>query len=169
MLINIRHHCLVVARVANKILTGLTLFAPDHAQPDRQLVISAALLHDIAKTPCLEGKCNHAEVGGAICREHGYRHIASIVEQHVILHNFDSERYADGHFNAEDIIFYADKRVRHDKVVSLDERMDYIMERYGKGDPTREARIRKYFDQAVDMEHSLCSWLPYTAEELGLF
>ncbi|MFA4855017.1 MAG: HDIG domain-containing metalloprotein [archaeon] len=31
----------------------------------------------------------------------------------------------------EKIVYYADKRVNHDKIVSLDERFDYLLKRYG--------------------------------------
>jgi len=167
MLDNIRHHSLVVARLAAQIQEGLSTVAPNHAQADRNLVISGALLHDIAKTPCLNSNCDHAKVGGEICRSHGYPEIAAIVEQHVLLWEYEPGRYADGIFTAREIVYYADKRVRHNAVVNLDQRLEYILKHYGKGNPTRELLIRENFDKCITFEQYLFRWLPFAADDLG--
>ena len=169
MLANIRHHSLVVARLAEQIQEGLTAFSPKHPQVDRHLVISGALLHDIAKTPCLNSNCDHAQVGGEICRKHGYPEIATIVEQHVLLWEYDPCRYVEGCFTASEIVYYADKRVRHNVVVNLDQRLEYILEHYGKGNPTRHALIRENFKKCYTLEQYLFRWLPFAPHDLGRF
>lgn len=169
MLANIRHHSLVVARLAEQIRAGLCAVVPDRPQADRHLVISGALLHDIAKTPCLGTTCDHAKAGAEICRRQGYPAIAAIVEQHVLLRDFDPDRYAAGHFTAREIVYYADKRVRHNVVVNLDERLEYILDHYGRGNPDRQGLIRENFKKCTTLEYYLFRWLPFAPTELGRF
>lgn len=169
MLPNIRHHSLVVARLAEQLYQGLRLFAPGRAQADRQLVITGALLHDIAKTPCLNTTCDHARAGGEICRRHGFAEIAAIVEEHVLLRQYDPERYRTGTFSARELVYYADKRVRHNVVVALDERLEYIIDHYGKNNPERRQLIRDNFQKCLSLEQHLFRWLPFAPEDLGAF
>jgi len=169
MLANIRHHSLVVARLAEQLQAGLCAFAPDRSQADRHLVISGALLHDIAKPPCLNSNRDHAKAGAEICRHHGYPEIAAIVEQHVILWDYSPDRYRDGRFTAREIVYYADKRVRHNVVVDLDERLEYILDHYGKGNPERQVLIQENFNKCLTLEHYLFHWLPFGPTELGRF
>jgi putative nucleotidyltransferase with HDIG domain len=169
MLANIRHHSLVVARLAEQIHAGLSASVPERLQTDRLLVISGALLHDIAKTPCLNTSSDHAKEGGAICRRHGYPEIAAVVEQHVLLWEYDPDRYAEGRFTAREIVYYADKRVRHNVVVHLDQRLEYILEHYGKGHPSRHALIRENFKKCISLEQHLFRWLPFAPHDLGRF
>jgi len=169
MLPNIRHHSLVVARLAEQLQCGLCAVAPDHHQADLQLVISGALLHDIAKTPCLGGVCDHAKAGADICRRHGYPEIAAIVEQHVRLWDFNPARYEQGRFNALELVYYADKRVLYSRVVDLDQRLEYILNHYGKDNPERQTLIRENFDRCLTLERHLFRWLPFGPADLGRF
>ena len=169
MLPNIRHHSLVVARLAEQLISGLIAANPDRPQPDRALVIAGALLHDIAKTPCLNSDCDHARMGGEICREHGFAEIAAIVEEHVRLRDFDPNRYDDGRFTAPEIVYYADKRVRHNVVVHLDERLEYIIDHYGRGNPVRHRLIQENFQSCLNLEEHLFRWLPFPPARLGAF
>lgn len=166
MLNNIRHHSLVVARIADTLIIELLDDPSESSAPERALVLAGALLHDIAKTPCLDGSCDHASAGGDICRRHGYPEVASIVEEHVILKNHDPKRYKNGQFTAREIVYYADKRVRHDQIVSLDERLDYIIEHYGNKDPKLHQLIRDNFLRCRELERALFSFLPFSAESL---
>ena len=166
MLVNIRCHSLVVARIADLLATTLQENGLQQL-PDRQLCISGALLHDIAKTPCLDGNCDHALAGAEICLKLGYPEIAAIVEEHVILKDHNPDRYAQGIFSAREIVYYADKRVRHDEIVSLDKRLEYIIERYGNDDAHRHELIRANFDQCVQLEGFLFKFLGFPPEELA--
>jgi putative nucleotidyltransferase with HDIG domain len=169
MLTNIRHHSLVVARLAEQLQAGLCTTAPEQPHPDRSLVIAGALLHDIAKTACLNSNCDHARIGAEICRRHDFPEIAAIVEEHVILSNFEPDRYQTGQFSAGEIVYYADKRVRHIVVVNLNERLEYILDHYGKDNPTRHQLIRENFKKCLTLEHYLFQWLPYGPGDLGAF
>lgn len=167
MLANIRRHSLVVARLAMQLLAGLHAMQPDRPQAPRELVLAGALLHDIAKAPCLGGRCDHAREGALICRREGYPRVAEIVAQHVRLAPFAEARYEAGLFGAPELVHYADKRVRHHCVVSLDERLEYILERYGRNNPERCRAIELHFRQCRRLEQLLFRRLPFPPEELG--
>lgn len=169
MLDNIRAHSFVVARVAGALVDGLgrTGKAIDPL-PDLAEVTAGALLHDIAKTLCLHTACHHAEVGQLICIELGYPDIGEIVAEHVVLKNFSAESYARGLFGAKEIVFYADKRVCHDQVVPLAQRLDYILERYGDKNPIKEKYIRLNFQRTLDFEQFLFEFLDFPPEEVLL-
>ena len=158
MLDNIRAHSLMVARVSEVLFAALNKDTPAEAHhPAAELIISGALLHDIAKTPCLDQNCDHAKQGRDICLQHGFPEVAEIVREHVILFEFSPQRYARGDFLAKELVYYADKRVRHDEIVSLDERLSYILTRYGNNDPKRHRLIKENFDRCRQLETFLFS------------
>ena len=168
MLDNIRQHSFVVARVAETILQNLNLsFDKDILPPDRDLVLAGALLHDIAKTKCLDGSCRHAEEGEQICIDHGFPDVGTIVGEHVILKSFTPENYRRGYFGAREIVYYSDKRVTHTTIVSLEDRLKYIVDRYGDGSNYIEDRIRENFQQCLDLEKYLFSFLPFAPEDIA--
>lgn len=168
MLDNIRQHSFVVARVAETILQNLNLsFDKDILPPDRDLVLAGALLHDIAKTKCLDGSCRHAEEGEQICIDHGFPDVGTIVGEHVILKSFTPENYRRGYFGAREIVYYSDKRVTHTTIVSLEDRLKYIVDRYGDGSRYIEDRIRENFQQCLDLEKYLFSFLPFAPEDIA--
>ncbi len=165
---NIRAHSLTVARVAETLLTGMAETRVSSTNvPDTDLVLAGALLHDIAKTLCLGNQCDHARIGRDICLELGYPAIGEIVREHVVLKDFSIERYAQGIFFAKEIVYYADKRVRHDSIVSLHERMAYIIERYGNQDNFRHQQIEENFQRCRILEQHLFSHINFAATELA--
>jgi len=168
MLDNIRQHSLLVARVAETLVRNLDVPAAETSAADSiDVVLAGALLHDIAKTRCLDGSCRHAEEGQLICEQHGYPEIGRIVGEHVILSSFTPDRYRDGIFPAREIVYYADKRVRHDRIVSLQDRLDYIIERYSDRNPLIEQRIKDNFLTCLELEEYLFSFLPFPADRLA--
>lgn len=132
MLPNIVAHSVQVRNVALAIVDSLAESSP----VNRDLVSAAALLHDISKTRTIRtGEMRHDLIGGELLRELGYDEIATITEQHVVLDNFDP----DGPLEEKEIVYYADKRVMHDKIVTINTRVDDLMDRYGRDNE----RIRK--------------------------
>ena len=166
MLENIRAHSVMVARVAYVLLQGLTESSSSSAPPAENLVVAGALLHDIAKTPCLKSHCNHAEYGGDICLELGYPEVAEVVREHVMLMDFSVIRFEKGDFLAKELVYYADKRVRHDEIVSLKERLAYILENYGNNDPKRHSLIKENFDKCFKLEQFLFSGMDLTINDI---
>ena len=170
MLDNIRAHSSVVARVAESLVDGLQRAGKSSAPlPDREEAVVGALLHDIAKTLCIKTGCRHAEIGREICLELGYPEMGEIVAEHVVLKNFRADLYAMGIFGAKEIVFYADKRVCHDQVVSLDDRLEYILGRYGDHNPAKEYLIRQNFKQTIDFETYLFGYLDFKPEEISSY
>jgi uncharacterized protein len=95
---------------------------------DLSLLRASCLLHDIGKYPCiLDGTRYHDVRGEQILEAEGFPLIGRIVVQHVVLR---SEIEAPP--KEEHVVFYADKRVVHDEVVSLEERFLYLNRTYGK-------------------------------------
>ena len=134
MLPNIVEHSLQVMHVSLAITDNLK----DGVAVNRDLVIAAALLHDITKTRSLKTKEKHAASGGALLRELGFPSIAEIVEQHVIIQNL----HLEGKIEEKEIVYYADKRVMHDTIVSIEERVQDLIRRYGTSEEIHNQIIR---------------------------
>ncbi len=164
MLANIRAHSFMVAKIAGLLAEELRTKS---SQPlDLQLCISGALLHDIAKTSCLTNGRNHAKAGAELCRSLNFPEIAEIVAGHVVLPNFSPERYIAGIFFPVEIVYYSDKRVLHDQIVSLPERLDYILDKYSGGDARRQEGIRDNFKKCRLLEERLFSFLNFAPDRL---
>jgi len=168
MLDNIRAHSQVVAMVAGELVAGLAQFSPTHTElPDRQQVITGALLHDIAKTLCLETGCRHAETGQQMLEDLGFPELGEIVAEHVVLKEFRTEHYRRGSFQPKEIVYYADKRVRHDQIVSLEDRLEYIIDRYGDNDPLRIEYINLNFAKTQEFESYLFAHIDFSPATLA--
>lgn len=159
MLPNIRDHSIVVARIAAFLTQSLSRVGV-HLSIDT--VIAGALLHDIGKTACLKTPENHAAKGQEICLAENFDGIGDIVAEHVILKNYSP----DMELSEKVIVYYADKRVNHDQVVSLDERLAYIIRQYGNGDVRLQKLIRKNFNRCVVIENKIFSPLDFKPADI---
>ena len=159
MLDNIRSHSVIVARVGHLLVQKIWL--RDGEGPALDRVVAGALMHDIAKTSCLDTEEDHARKGKEICLAHGFDEIAEIVAHHVIL-----QEYSDTGLSEEELVYYADKRVNHDKVVSLETRLEYILERYAGNDQQRKESILRNFKLCQELETKIFSRLDFTPDEL---
>lgn len=144
MLPNIVDHSVQVMRVSLAICNNLK----NEGSVNTELVVAAALLHDIAKTQSIErNEHRHDLTGGEILRELGQPEIAEIVENHVIYPDFSESSPV----NEKDIIYYADKRVMHDRIVTIDERIDDLVIRYGRTENLKEMILKnKQFVLALE-------------------
>ncbi len=68
--------------------------------------------------------------------------------------------------NPAEIVNYADKRVLHDKVASLHDRMSYILEKYGKT-PDREKYLIEMWKRTELLESKIFRWLSFSPDKLG--
>jgi len=159
MLPNIKDHSIVVARVAGVITQGLISAG---SAVSLETVIAGALLHDIGKTACLDNDDDHAAKGFEICRAHNLGRIADIVAEHVILKKYAPEQG----FTEKEIVYYADKRVNHDQVVNLEERLAYILERYGRNNEVRCRAIRINYARCQDLETRMFSFLKFEPADI---
>ena len=125
---------------------------------------AGSLLHDIAKMQSMKTGENHSRAGAALLARLGYPEIAEIVRQHVIL---DEGVYQDGITEAE-VVHYADKRVQHVMVVSLEERFKDLKERYGRS-PEALAFLDNLERHSRDLETRIFQRLPIKPESLDSF
>ena len=159
MLINIRLHSIVVAKVSHLIANSLRQGGIDISV---ETVVAGALLHDIGKTISLDTSNDHAKIGSEICRENNFHELTEIVAEHVVLKDYS----IDGDYSEKEIVYYSDKRVNHDQIVSLDEREDYILERYGRNTEELRSRIKANFLLCRKVENKLFKKLDFNAEAL---
>ncbi len=150
MLPNIVEHSRQVMRVS--------LAITDHLQEglsiNRDLIVAAALLHDITKTRSLQTKEKHAASGGVLLRQLGFRRVAEIVEQHVTIPDLNLQ----GGLEEREIVYYADKRVMHNIIVGLDERVDDLIKRYATDEKIRR-RILLNKNQALAVERKISGFM----------
>jgi uncharacterized protein len=158
MLEHIVAHSLQVCRVSLLLTDRLGL-----PELNRELIRAAALLHDITKTRSFRTREDHAETGARLIADLGYPEVAGIVGQHVRLTRYSSASAAP--VEAE-IVNYADKRVLHDRIVPLSERMGYILEKYGS-DPERKRWILILWEKTEKLEARLFARLHFHPEEIS--
>jgi len=127
MLRHIIDHSIQVTRVALYLAIELNKKGQNI---DLHLVEAASLLHDVTKSECLKTKEDHAQTASRLLKGMGYIRVGEIVAEHVHLtRQIDPLRVTE-----EEIVNYADKRVRHHRIVSLEERFCDLMDRYGKNE-----------------------------------
>jgi putative nucleotidyltransferase with HDIG domain len=160
MLDNIRAHSLRVSQVARLIGNGLRKAG---VRLSLDLVTAGALMHDIAKSLCLGKSEDHAAMGMEICVANDLREIADIVGEHIRLKNFS----ADDDIKEKEIVYYADKRVNDDRVVSLEERLDYLIERYAGDQNHLEILIRKNFTLCRRVEEKIFNALDFSPRDVA--
>jgi uncharacterized protein len=159
MLPNIREHSFRVMEVAVFLGQALVEAGFDLHLP---LVTVGALLHDLGKTPCLGTLTNHAELGAGFLEELGYPHVAQVVREHVHL---DVTITDPRPLREAEIVNYADKRVLHETVVTLEERFADLKVRYGRT-PEALARIQVTKVKARALEDRLFAPLRLTPLDL---
>lgn len=159
MMDHIVSHSLLVCQVAMFLADRLNL---QDIFLNRDAIQASALLHDITKTRSFKTKENHAQTGEQLLHELDYPEIGDIIGQHVILN-----AYADTDPPKEaEIVNYADKRVLHDRVVSLKDRMAYVLKKYGKQSISHE-RILRLWEESEYLEKKIFATLPFSPDDLN--
>ena len=154
---NIIAHCEQVTRVALFLAKALSRQKLNLNIP---LLIAGALLHDIAKAYSIEHPgVNHAEKGAEWLIELGYPEVAEIVKCHVDL---PGELIID----EKAIVNYADKRVKHDTIVSLEDRFKDLLTRYGKTEARRK-RIKRLYKRTKRLETLIFALLPFSPDMIN--
>jgi len=159
MPVHIRDHSRLVCRVALYLtdelaVAGVTL--------NRPLVVASSLLHDITKPRSFETRENHAQTGGEYLSGLGFPEVGDIVRQHIVLDEYIAR---EAPIEAE-VVNYADKRVLHDCIVPLDDRMAYILERYAHT-VDRRILLKQLWEQTTRLEKRLFGFLSFSPLQLG--
>ena len=131
---NIFRHTMQVNKIAVFIAEKMR---GDGVKVNVDLVDRASLLHDIDKHLTLSNG-RHGTEGKKMLEEKGLPELAEFCVTHLYTRILSSSFPSLEH----EIVYYADKRVNHDKIVSLDERFKYLRERYGK-----KPEILRWFDE----------------------
>ncbi|MBU2498742.1 MAG: HD domain-containing protein [Proteobacteria bacterium] len=160
MLDHIRAHSITVEKVASIIARGLR-DAGENLMPDK--VKAGAWMHDIAKTLCLNTREDHAEKGREICLKHHLDEIADIVGEHIRLKGYQR----DAPVSEKEVVYYADKRVNADVVVSLHDRLKYLLEHYGNGNALICRKITENFDLCREVERKLFAKLDFDPQDVA--
>ena len=142
---------------------GIALFIADAFQKNGygvniELIRAAALLHDIKKYHEVIKKCTkHEREGGIFLSEKGYPEVAKIVMAH------DTSRIFDGFKSwEEEILYYSDKRVIHDKVVSVVSRMKDGVKRY----PHEKENVIKLQEPLIAFEEQIFKKIGLQPQEI---
>ena len=110
---------------------------------NRKLVAAGALLHDVKKLT----KGDHITEGYELVKSLGFDEVALLVKRHGLQH-LEDDGYEPKTWE-EKIVFYADKRCNGNKVVSVDERFEYIKKRYGYYDTEKEFQFTKKVEEEL--------------------
>jgi molybdenum cofactor cytidylyltransferase len=137
----LKRHCLKVAEVASNIGRKLSDLGNT---VDLELIQAAAALHDIAK-----GQPHHDTAGAAILRDMGFGKTADIVAVHTDLAGGNGELSLESK-----IVFLADKLVKEDQLVDVEERYRDIDRRYG-GSPEIDLKISQRLQHALKVKQEL--------------
>jgi len=160
---HIRRHSLIVAEVALLLAVQLNR---NSSRLDLRLIEAAALLHDIGKVTSLKTGEDHAVLGAQMLEGVVAPAVARIVMEHISL---DSSQVA-GPVTESLIVNYSDKRVKHDQVVSLEDRYHDLIERYAKAPPQVQF-LRHKLDLCSALERTIFSHLtiaPHGSEIMGI-
>ena len=110
---------------------------------NKYLVQAGALLHDVKKL----SPNDHVVEGYKFVKSLGYLEVAAVIKKHGLYH-LDKEEFVPRTWE-EKIIFYADKRIKNDRIVSVDERFEYIKQRYKKEDMEKEINFTKKIEKEL--------------------
>lgn len=130
---------------------------------NRPLVLAGALLHDLAKTYTIGHGGSHAQLGaGWVVKETGNYRLAQVVYHHVHWPwELDIENES---MLAPLLVLYADKRVKHGNIVSLEERFEDLIKRYGVNETARR-NIALSHEQGLIVEKALSKRLGVAVDE----
>jgi uncharacterized protein len=156
---HIKKHSLVVARIA-VYLGGL--LNHNSLRLNLELLEAGALLHDIAKARSLSTGERHEDVGARMLEDWGYALLSFIVREHVML----DVSVLHGPITESLLVNYSDKRVKHDHVVSLNDRFSDLISRYAR---TKEHRawLQEKFSLYMLLESKIFEHLTITPDDLS--
>lgn len=123
-------HCLAVSRLA--VFLGGRI-AATNSEINLSRIRAAAMLHDIAK-----GRPDHAREGATLLSGMGFSGIADIVASHMDIDFPENAALTD-----REIVYLADKLIKGDSLVSLSDRFDGKLARYGQNPDARHAILKR--------------------------
>lgn len=128
---HIQSHMRVVTTLATKLANARQQIGDTVSVP---LIEAAALLHDLVRTkeqwpflpPWISTPLPHAEINYLLLRDE-FPEVASVIHSHSLMSILDPTALSSWEHK---IVYYADKRVNHSTVVSLEDRIALGRERW---------------------------------------
>lgn len=155
---NVRQHCIAVETVAEKLAS--IIFG--NGSKKAEICARAALLHDICKL----SSPSHSDDGAKLVERRGWNELAKPIRNHALHKALEAE------LSTEDkIVYYADKRVIGNKIVSLQDRLSYIRKRYGTDNGTDNEMLQKIIkseEKANEIEKELMQIAGADIRKIGL-
>ena len=111
---------------------------------EKELVYKAALVHDICRT-----EKNHAQKSADFLRKEGYKDVADLV----LFHHSEVIEEEES-LKLHELLFYADKLVVNDQIVTMEERFAKSFEKC-KGIPEAESKHRKLYYKTKNIEEKI--------------
>jgi putative nucleotidyltransferase with HDIG domain len=127
----IADHCRAVSKVALQLAQTIEAAG---ASIDIELVRTAALLHDIARS-----RKNHAQAGAHLLASHGFGRLAPIVSAHM-----DLDVNQNWPVDEAQVVYLADKLVDGDRCVDMEPRFSRQLERYSGNRSALDAIARRW-------------------------
>jgi len=149
---NVIAHTMQVNKIANFLAKELK---EKGENVNLELINVASLLHDIGRG---RDHKTHVEIGTKLLKEMGEEEIAKVIAAHGLIRIQNFKNWE------EKIVYYADGRVNHDKIVSLQERIDDIVTRY----PKFEEKMTEYTLAAKEVEKEIFDLIGWDKENLEL-
>ena len=189
---HIASHMKTVAKVSLFIAKKITTKNPAKKKKiNLKLLKNAALLHDIVKicdfsetNPIFKDKkyvkedkeiwlelkkkyhnLGHISAASEILTDMGEPELARIIDKHRFTSIIDKDPANRPETLEEKILYYADKRVMHDKIVSIGERLKDGRKRYIPNDEITDEEIRVK-DSLLKLEQELCEMAGMKPEDI---
>lgn len=125
------NHCIAVADVALRVARELN---KNGFHLNEDLILSAGLLHDIARTDEA-----HWIVGADYVESLGYKEEADIIRVHMTYPEFSpAEKTSE-----TDLVCLGDRVVTEDRFVGIDDRMDYVINKVSRNQNDRDIILAK--------------------------
>ncbi len=135
---NVVEHSKTVCKVAEDIADKLT---KKGVSVNKDLVIAAALLHDIERL-----KDSHVAEGAKLLKSMGFPEVSEVIRKHSLYNLEDPKKQPKT--VEEKIVFYADKIVKGNKIVSLEERFEALEKTYNV-DLSKELAFTKKIEEEL--------------------
>jgi len=132
---NVIEHSITVCNFALDLVDKLE---KKRIKVNKELVTAASLLHDVERV-----KESHVGAGAKLLKKLGFPEVAEVIKKHT-LHGLDENNLTV----EEKILFYADKRTKGNKTVSLKERIESLEKKYNI-DLKKESKFAKKIEEEI--------------------
>jgi len=131
-------------------------------QVDPVLAHRGGLLHDLAKIPARGQNIGHGLLGGEMLRQRGQPLLAEIVSRHVLFDILDQDLRPRTW--EEKLVYFADKMVEMERIVSFHDRLAALQQRYRI--PTPQQDRDALVEELTRLEAEICEPMHWTPAQL---